>query len=153
MTTGRDGHPWDTVATGPPEFDGPALVAAAREVQHRAYVPYSGFRVGAALLDDDGRVWTGANVENAAYPATICAERTALPPAVVAGVRGFVALAVVGDGDGPCTPCGTCRQVLFEFAPDLVVLAAGTTGEVRRYVLGRDLLPDGFGPLRLSGGA
>ena len=138
----------------PPEgaFDEAALLARARAAQQRAYAPYSRFRVGAALLDDTGRVWEGANVENAAYPATICAERTALPPAVVAGVRGFVALAVVGDGDGPCTPCGTCRQVLYEFAPDLVVVAAGTSGEPARFLLGRDLLPEGFGPLRLGGG-
>ena len=136
-------------AGGNSVFDEDALLAAARGAQDHAYVPYSGFRVGAALLDADGTVWTGANVENAAYPATICAERTALPAAVVAGVRQFVALAVVGDGDGPCTPCGICRQVLFEFAPDLVVIAAGTTGQTARYILGRDLLPDGFGPVRL----
>ncbi|HUH07855.1 MAG TPA: cytidine deaminase [Egibacteraceae bacterium] len=132
-------------------FDESALVDQAREAQLRAYAPYSGFRVGAALLAAGGRVFTGANVENAAYPVTICAERAALPAAVAAGERDFVALAVVGDGDGPCTPCGMCRQALFEFAPDLVVLAAGTTGAVARYVLGRDLLPDGFGPQRLTG--
>ena len=134
----------------PSTIDEAQLLKAARQAQQRAYVPYSRFRVGAALLDGAGTVWSGANVENAAYPATICAERTALPTAVVAGVREFVALAVVGDGEGPCTPCGTCRQVLFEFAPDLLVIAAGTTGEVARYELGRDLLPDGFGPLRLG---
>jgi cytidine deaminase len=138
------------VTTSPAAVDEPGLLEAARQAQRRAYAPYSGFRVGAALLDGSGTVWHGANVENAAYPATICAERTALPPAVVAGVRDFVALAVVGDGDGPCTPCGTCRQVLFEFAPDLVVIAAGVAGDVTRYTLGRDLLPDGFGPLRLG---
>lgn len=128
-----------------------ALLDEARRAQQRAYVPYSGFRVGAALRDVTGRVFTGANVENAAYPATICAERVALPAAVVAGVRDFTALAVVGDGDGPCTPCGTCRQVLFEFAPQLYVVAAGADGARKEYVLGRDLLPDGFGPARLTG--
>jgi cytidine deaminase len=131
-------------------FDEHALLAAARQAQQRAYAPYSGFRVGAALLAADGRVFTGANVENAAYSPTICAERVALPQAVVAGARAFTALAVVGDGDGPCTPCGVCRQTLYEFAPDLVVLAAGTRGETARYVLSRDLLPHGFGPSRLS---
>ena len=75
-----------------------------------------------------------------------------MPAAVVAGVRTFSALAVVGDGDGPCTPCGACRQVLFEFAPDLVVIAGGADGATARYVLGRDLLPDGFGPVRLLEG-
>jgi cytidine deaminase len=131
-------------------FDEAALLAAARAVQAHAYVPYSGFRVGAALLAADGRVFRGANVENAAYSPSICAERVALPQAVVAGARQFTALAVVGDGDGPCMPCGVCRQVLFEFAPDLVVIAAGATGESARYVLARDLLPHGFGPARLD---
>ena len=133
-------------------FDGDALVAAAREAQELAYAPYSNFRVGAALLAEDGRVFTGANIENAAYGSTLCAERVAMPAAVVAGARSFTALAVVGDGDGPCTPCGACRQFLFEFAPDLTVLAAGGDGAVQRYHLGRDLLPDGFGPRRLREG-
>ena len=135
---------------GPVDLD--ALLARAREAQAHAYAPYSDFRVGCALLAADGRVFTGANVENAAYSPTICAERVALPAAVVAGVREFLALAVVGDGPGPCTPCGVCRQVLYEFAPDLVVLAAGSDGATARYVLGRDLLPDGFGPRRLAAG-
>jgi len=133
-------HDWD------------ALLAEAVAAQARAYAPYSGFRVGAAVLAADGRVFTGANVENAAYPASICAERVALPAAVVAGVRDFAALAVVGDGPGPCTPCGVCRQVLFEFAPDLEILAAGADGVAERYVLSRDLLPHGFGPTRLAAG-
>ncbi len=130
-----------------------ALLECAREAQGRAYVPYSGFRVGAALLTGSGRVYRGANVENAAYSPSICAERVALPQAVMEGEREFLALAVVGDGPGPCTPCGVCRQVLFEFAPDLAVLAAGTDGAEARYVLGRDLLPDGFGPARLAAAA
>jgi cytidine deaminase len=130
-------------------FDEAELLAAARAAQQKAYAPYSKFRVGAALLAADGRVFAGANVENAAYPATICAERVALPAAVVAGVRDFIALVVVGDGPDPCTPCGTCRQVLFEFAPSLQVVAAGTGGSVARFVLERDLLPQGFGPERL----
>jgi cytidine deaminase len=133
------------------DFDAEALLAIASEMREHAYAPYSGFRVGAALLATDDRVFVGANVENAAY-STICAERVAMPLAIVDGARDFVALAVVGDGDGPCTPCGTCRQVLFEFAPDLIVLAGGGNGEVARYVLGHDLLPDGFGPLRLREG-
>lgn len=134
------------------DVDEAALVEAASRARELAYAPYSNFRVGAALLAEDGRVFTGANVENAAYGSTLCAERVAMPAAVVAGVRKFSALAVVGDGDGPTTPCGACRQVLFEFAPDLVVIAGGAEGVTARYVLGRDLLPDGFGPVRLSGG-
>ena len=127
------------------------LLAAASQARELAYAPYSRFRVGAALLSADGQVFLGANIENAAYGSTLCAERAALPAAVVAGVRDFAMLAVVGDGDGPCTPCGACRQVLYEFAPDLVVLAGGADGMPRRYELGRDLLPDGFGPRRLGG--
>lgn len=134
------------------DVDEAALVAAATAAQASAYAPYSNFRVGCALLTAAGQVFTGANVENAAYGSTICAERVAMPAAVVAGAREFVALAVVGDGDGPCTPCGACRQVLFEFAPDLLVLAGGTDGAVTRYRLGAELLPDGFGPLRLAEG-
>jgi cytidine deaminase len=133
-------------------FDAEDLLARARGAQDLAYAPYSGFRVGAALLAADGRVFIGANIENAAYSPSICAERAALPAAVVAGARELTAIAVVGDGDGPCTPCGVCRQVLYEFAPDLLVIAAGTSGPVARYVLGTDLLPDGFGPRRLAAG-
>jgi cytidine deaminase len=134
-------------------FDADALLSRAREAQQAAYAPYSRFRVGAALLTGDGRVFIGANVENAAYSPSICAERAALPAAIVAGARELLAIGVVGDGDGPCTPCGVCRQVLYEFAPDLIVIATGTSGPTARYVLGRDLLPEGFGPRRLAAGA
>ncbi len=96
-------------------------------------------------------MFLGANVENASYPATICAERAAVPAAIVAGHRRFTTLAVAGTGPAVCTPCGICRQVLFEFAPELVVLATGDGPEVVRFVLGTDLLPDGFGPSSLLG--
>jgi cytidine deaminase len=134
------------------EFDQQALLDAAAGVRQQAYAPYSNFRVGAALLGSDDRTFTGANIENAAYSATICAERVAVSAALMAGVRDFVALAIVGDGDGPCTPCGTCRQVLFEFCPQLIVLAGGADGSFRRYRLGAELLPDGFGPIRMRNG-
>lgn len=127
------------------------LLRTASDARERAYAPYSRFRVGAALLASDGEIFVGANVENAAYGSTICAERVAMPKAIVDGARDFLALAVVGDGDGPCTPCGACRQVLFEFAPDLLVLAAGADGATARYRLGPELLPAGFGPVRLGG--
>jgi cytidine deaminase len=132
-------------------LDEASLIDAARAAREHAYAPYSGFRVGAALLAADGRVFTGANVENASSPAGICAERVALPQAVTAGARDFVAIAVVGDGDGPCTPCGVCRQTLHEFAPSLLVLAAGADGTLSRYVLDRDLLPHAFGRASAAG--
>ena len=135
----------DPVEDDPAVDDLAELLEAARTARERAYTPYSGFRVGAALRTADGATFLGCNVENAAYPATICAERTAVVSAVAAGHRRFRALAVIGSGPGPTTPCGTCRQVLFEFAPDLVVLASGDDDVSRRYVLGADLLPDGFG--------
>lgn len=134
-----------------PAVDEAALLEAARQAQHGAYAPYSRFRVGAALLAGDGRTYRAANVENAAYPASMCAERAAVAQAVAAGARTFLALAVVGDGAGPCPPCGLCRQALYEFAPDLLVVAAGTSGEPARFLLARDLLPHGFGPDRLPG--
>ncbi len=133
------------------EIDEQALLAAARSAQERAYAPYSRFRVGAALLAADGRVFVGANVENAAWSPSICAERVALPSAVVAGAQQFVAIAVIGDSDDPTTPCGVCRQVLYEFAPNLLVIASSRTGTVERYVLGQDLLPHGFGAAMLQG--
>lgn len=126
------------------------LVSAALDARAGAYAPYSTFHVGAALRLDDGTVVTGANVENAAYPAAICAERVAVAYAVAHGSRSFAQLAVAGSGPDVCTPCGTCRQVLNEFAPQLEVLATGDGGTVARYVLGRDLLPDGFGPASLE---
>lgn len=127
-----------------------ALVDAARDVRVRAYAPYSGFAVGAALRTAEGRTVLGANVENAAYPATICAERVAASYAVAQGDRDFTHIAVMGSTEDVCTPCGICRQFLFEFAPELVVLAAGSRGSVARFVLATDLLPAGFGPQALG---
>lgn len=104
------------------------LVALAREARLLAYAPYSKFLVGAALLSTDGRIFVGCNVENASYGATICAERTALVKAVSEGCREFAAIAVVTARRPPVTPCGMCRQVLAEFAPDLDVHLASTSG-------------------------
>ena len=126
------------------------LVALAFTMLERSYVPYSKFPVGAALLCGDDTVFTGCNVENAAYGSTICAERTALLKAVSEGRRdGFERLAVAGRGADYCWPCGACRQMLYEFAPDLVVLVARGDGEFVRTTL-RELLPHGFGPASLD---
>ncbi len=127
-----------------------ALVELAFTMLDRAYVPYSRFPVGAALLCAGGTVFTGCNVENAAYGSTICAERTALVKAVSEGHRhDFARLAVVGRGDDYCWPCGACRQMLFEFAPDLTVLVARGDHEFVTLPL-RELLPHGFGPSSLE---
>lgn len=128
-----------------------ALVDAARDARVRAYAPYSDFQVGAALRTADGRTILGANVENASYPVTICAERVAMSHAITQGERAFTHIAVMGSSAEICTPCGMCRQFLFEFAPELVVLAAGARGSVARFVLGTDLLPTGFGSAALGG--
>ena len=128
------------------EIDRLALVEQAKGARERAYAPYSNYRVGASLLTTGGRVYTGCNVENAVFSETICAERTAVVKAVSDGERDFAALAVVTRDGG--APCGACRQVLNEFAPDLVVLIADETGNVRQTTVAR-LLPDGFGPQNL----
>lgn len=122
------------------------LIGRAREVRERAYAPYSGFLVGAAVLAEDGRSFAAPNVENASYPLSVCAERGAVHRAVSEGVSRLAAVAVVASGDGVTWPCGGCRQVLFEFGgPDLRVVVEGPGGlrEERRL---RDLLPDAFGP-------
>ncbi len=114
------------------------LVAAAWQARDMAYAPYSNFRVGAALLAEDGRVFSGCNVENISYGLTNCAERVAIGAAVAAGVRKFVAVAVVADTSVPISPCGACRQVLAEFGVPLVMLANRTDREEFRL---EDLLP------------
>ena len=126
------------------------LVKKAFDMHKFSYVPYSRFPVGAAILTEDGRVFTGCNVENAAYGSTICAERTALVKAVSEGRRdGFVRLAVVGTGADYCWPCGACRQMLYEFAPELAVLVARGDGGFVKLPL-KELLPHGFGPASLD---
>jgi cytidine deaminase len=124
------------------------LVAAARRARANAYAPYSRFAVGAALLTEDGTVFTGANVENASLGLTICAERSAVVAAVAAGRRRFRALALVAGRGEPASPCGACRQVLHEFAPGLPIRMVAADGRVRDTTL-RELLPLGFGPADL----
>lgn len=98
------------------------LLSLAEEARARAYAPYSGYRVGAAVLCADGRVYTGANIENASYGACLCAERAALACAVSDGNREIIRLAVAASGAGTCTPCGICRQVIVELAPESRVI-------------------------------
>ncbi len=119
------------------------LVQAATEAQANAYAPYSGFKVGAALQDTEGRIFVGANVENASFGLTNCAERVALGAAIAAGARKFDRLVVVSEATPPSAPCGACRQVLSEMAADLVIEAVGPSGS-RRWMMG-DLMPDPFG--------
>ena len=124
------------------------LIELAKEAMSRAYVPYSGFRVGAALLCADGSVYQGCNIENAAYGPTNCAERTAFFKAVYDGHREFTAIAVCGGKDGVitdfCPPCGDCRQVMREFCKeDFLIYIAGPEGQYRERTLAQ-LLPDSF---------
>jgi cytidine deaminase len=130
--------------------DDRALVLTAARAREQAYVPYSHFHVGAALLDGEGRLFTGCNVENASYGATCCAERTAVFKAISEGSRQIRRIAVVGDQTEPCLPCGICRQVLAEFAASDFELLAGTPdGRFESYRLD-DLLPHAF---RLDAGS
>lgn len=116
------------------------LLNRATEARSRAYADYSGFAVGAALETETGEVFTGCNVENISYGLTLCAERVALGTAVAAGYRRFRRIVIVADTDEPVSPCGACRQVLAEFAPDLEILLFTLRGKHSRYTL-TELLP------------
>lgn len=119
------------------------LVAAARIARERAVAPYSNFSVGAAVMCADGRIFEGCNIENAAYGLTMCAERVALFSAVAAGCREIHAIAIAGPDEQPLSPCGACRQVMLELAPDAEVIMAGESTRRTRSV--GDLLPEAFG--------
>lgn len=119
------------------------LIEKAKKARLKAYAPYSNSKVGAALLTKSGKVYTGANVENASYGLTVCAERAAVQKAVNSGDRIFVKIAVVTDRNPPVTPCGACRQVLSEFTGDLKIICANPKGKVQAYTL-RELLPQPF---------
>lgn len=126
------------------------LIQAALEARKYSYSPYSGFRVGAALEAADGRVFTGCNIENAAYTPTNCAERTAFFKAVSEGARGFTRIVIVGgheeEPEDYCAPCGVCRQVMEEFcSQDFRIILARSMDDYREYTLG-SLMPEGFGP-------
>ncbi|MHC4600421.1 MAG: cytidine deaminase [Planctomycetota bacterium] len=128
------------------------LLAEATRAMDRAWSPYSGFSVGAALLSAGGRIFTGCNVENASYGLTMCAERAAVFKAVSEGEREFRRLVLVCDGERPVSPCGACLQVLREFNRDLPMLLANAMGEKRETTLSA-LLPTPFTPEDLGGGA
>jgi cytidine deaminase len=125
------------------------LVERAMAAMERAYAPYSGFRVGAALLAADGSITDGCNVENASYPAGICAERGAIVAAIARGVRDFTAIVIATEADRPTSPCGICRQVMIEFAPDLEVVSVTRDGAHARWTMS-DLLPEAFTPSSLG---
>lgn len=118
------------------------LLEIANEVRERAYAPYSGFKVGAALLCADGTVFTGVNIENATYTPSICAERTAFFKAISEGHKDFVKIAVTCDKEF-CSPCGVCRQVMAEHAPELEVLLGNPQGTFKRMTI-QELLPEAF---------
>jgi len=124
------------------------LIRKAREIRSRAYAPYSNYAVGAALLTESGKIFTGVNVENAAYPTGICAERVAIFKAISEGERHFEAMAVVTSNGG--TPCGSCRQVMAEFSTQMVVLVADEHGDLLMEMQVSDLLPGAFGPHDLA---
>lgn len=123
------------------------LIQAALAASEQAYIPYSNYRVGAALLTPAGEIFDGCNVESASYTPTICAERTALVKAISEGERAFSAIAVVTRDGG--SPCGVCRQLLYEFAPQLQVIMADLDGNVQHRATLSELLPLGFGPANL----
>ena len=119
------------------------LVLAAKRVRENAYAPYSGFKVGAALLTKTGKVFRGCNVENASFGLTVCAERHAIANAIAHGEQDFLAIAIVTQGERPASPCGACRQVIAEFSTDLTVIVENLSGERRVFSIG-DLIPHLF---------
>jgi cytidine deaminase len=126
-----------------------AMFALAKDAQAKAYAPHSRFRVGAVVGASSGRLYAGANVENAAYPVGTCAEAGAIAAMVLGGDKAIAAVLVIGDGEALCTPCGACRQRLREFAPDTAAIhIAGPEGIRRTFTLG-ELLPHSFGPENL----
>ena len=127
-----------------------SLIQKAQGALQHAYVPYSNFPVGAALLSKDGQVFTGCNVENASYGLTNCAERTAVFRAVSEGQRNFAAIAICADTDQVCSPCGACRQVLAEFGTEMMVIQVNRHGKYKINTVG-ELLPGSFSSDDLKG--
>jgi cytidine deaminase len=121
------------------------LIKMAIEAREKAYVPYSGFKVGASILTKEGKVFTGCNIESASYSPTICAERTALAKAVSEGYRDIDTVVVVGSFEKLSYPCGVCRQMIREFGEDIKIIVAKSTEKYKEYTI-RELLPESFGP-------
>lgn len=119
------------------------LYEMAVKAMENAYAPYSKFKVGAALLTKEGEVFTGCNVENSSYGATICAERTAITKAVSEGYQDYIALAVCGSDGDFAAPCGICRQVIYEFSDDMDIILGNDQGEMKTFKI-KELLPEGF---------
>jgi cytidine deaminase len=139
-----------TAATAPTRTrDWTALRDRAFAAMENAYAPYSRFRVGAALLGENGSIAVGCNVENASYPAGLCAERAAVAAMVAQGVQRFSAIVIATEAESPTPPCGICRQVLMEFAPDLAVLSVTRSGAEAQWSMS-DLLPKAFTPTSLG---
>jgi cytidine deaminase len=124
-------------------IDWEKLIGSARDASEHAYAKFSGFEVGAALLTSSGKIITGCNVENSSFGLTMCAERTAVFKAVSEGHKDFVAIAIFSKSDIPARPCGACRQVLYEFNPNLGIACANTKGVVDKFSLS-ELFPEGF---------
>lgn len=125
------------------------LLELARQAREHAYAPYSQFKVGAVVVAEDGRRFAGVNVENASYGLACCAERVAVFKAASEGVRRIAAVAVVADTEGPCSPCGACRQVLYEFGADARLILGNLKGDVQVTTVAA-ILPGAFGPADLT---
>ena len=119
------------------------LIEKAKEARLKAYVPYSKFSVGSAVLTNDGFIFTGCNIENISFGLSICAERVAIFKAISAGYQEFKAIAIVGNTRGPCTPCGACRQVMIEFSPEMDVIMTNLQNEIKIKKANK-LLPNAF---------
>jgi len=120
------------------------LIKEAEKARKKAYTPYSKFQVGAAVLCADGKIFTGCNIENASFGLAICAERVAIFKAISEGPIKIEAIAVIGDTDTPCSPCGACRQVISEFGEDIPLIMANLKGDVKIKKI-KELLPEAFG--------
>ena len=130
-----------------------ALIEQSKKAREKAYVPYSKFPVGAALLGEDGKVYHGCNIENAGYSMTNCAERTAFFKAISEGFTRFSAIAIIADTEGPCSPCGACRQVMSEFCDaSMPVFLTNLKGDIQQTTVG-ELLPGAFSPEDLDNAA